>query len=446
MNFSGRFRRASLPSGSLLVGLDMLARAQFLEGLAGKQFNSVSAPAGSGKAAAQKVIIKLLQILDPAIDVTRGSVHKWVSDEGSSGLYRAAWLGANKILSRATAKPGDLWKGLPSGPAVKIDPKTWVRPFSSKKAGVGVSVEPEDILAANMIRYIPPAGTPKLSESEIENLAETASMDEKQEILESQESAIKEDALSEAANIGNFFWTAGKRYQPQKDRILSGDISVDDIGGSVAKYAANAAIDVTDKMKTEARKLARALRVQMLPGATEEGDFDLGELTPEGWSYIIQEVLADPMNDFSFKVFGWMQDDVEHADLSERERHIMKAYVDAVMDGRMTDLQSDRAFIEEYNRLFPYSSITPSYLSVVKNKYLGKGGEAIATRLRRDAPQWKLDAEDFLFLMNAQRGRGRFASQRRTAADRALRSTLIRLAHEQPALRPHLLPLLARKA
>lgn len=446
-------RTASLPTGTLLVGLDMLARAQFLEGLAGRAFNSVSAPAGSSKGAALKVIKKLLLILDPTINVDSPDLDKWTSTEGASGLYKAAWLGANKVLTRSTVKrPKELWKGTAPGAAVKIDPKTWSRPPSSKKAAdVGMALEPGDILTANMLRYIDPAGEPKLSEDELAEMADTASMEEKLEVLEGQEGAIKEEALAEAANSGNFFWMAGKKAQQQKDNILSGDVTIDRLGGIVARYAANSTANVVAKMATEARKFAEALRVQALPGADEDRvDFDLGELPPQGWGYIIQAVLADPTSDFSAQVFNWMKDDLQVTNLTDRQKMVMDAYFDAVIDGRLTDLKTDAGFVEDFNRRNPDAKTSPADLANIKSQYFGtatfsgaKGGNTpVVKRLMQDAPQWKLDAEDMLFLMNAQQGRGKFASQRRTAADRALRSTLIRLAHEQPALRPHLLPLL----
>jgi hypothetical protein len=469
-------KTASLPTGGLLIALDMFARAQFLEGLAGKTFNSVSAPAGRGRAAAKKVIEKLLLHLDPTINpadlepkqekavgkvpagigATGAKLQEWVSDQGSSGLYKAAWLGANKVLSRGGTKtPRSLWKPQAPGPV------TYLKGGPQKVASgdVGMSLEPGDILSANMLRFISPAEEPKLSEGELDEMSASASMEEKLEALESQEGAIKEEALSEAANSGNFFWMAGKSVQGKKDKILGGDISIDRLGGIVARYAANATANVVDKMATESRALARALSVQMLPGVDEERtDFDLGELTPTGWGYVIQAVLGDPDQNFSQEVFDWMRDDVKfHPTLNDKEKQVMTAYIEAVIDGRLSGFMStsgasagrgaDKGFVDDYNARNPDATVTPNYFGVVKLKYLGKDGVEVAKRLRDEAPEWKLNAEDQLFLMNAQQGRGRFAAQKRTAEEEVnLRSKLIRLAHANPAMRPHLLPLISRTA
>lgn len=441
-------KKASLPTGNVLTGLDMLARAQFLEGLAGKPFGSISSKAGGGRPVAKKVIGKLLLLLDPTLNpadlepkhekevekipagpgMTGSKLNEWVSDAGASGLYRSAWLGANRALARTR------------GPT-------------------GSGLEATDVLTANMLRFIDPSsGEPAMDEAALEEFAQSASMGEKQEVLENQEKALRDGVLEEAANMGNFFWMAGKKMQAAKAKILSEDIGIDRLGGIVARYAFNDASKLVEKLETESRALARALKLDMLPGANEErADFDLGELTPTGWGYVIQAVLGDPNSHFSQEVFDWMLDDVKfHPSLNDKEKQVMTAYVQAVIDGRLSGFMSaegasagrgaDRGFIEDYNRRNPDATITPNYFGVVKNKYLGKDGAEVAKRLHDEAPEWKLDAEDQLFLMNAQKGRGKFAAQKFAAEERALRSKIIRLAHQNPAMRPHLLPLLVRTA
>jgi len=442
---AGVKKQAGLPTGDMMIGLDALARAQFLEGLAGKAFNSVSAPAGRGKSAAGAVIKKILLILDPTLDVDSPDVRQWVSMEGSSGLYKAAWLGANKVLSRSGVKrPKELFKeNMPVAPVkyLKGGPRT-----PKTADAVGMEFEPEDVLSANMLQFIDPGDTPKMSEGEIEELA-SASMEEKMEALEGQESAIRAEALSEAAAAGNFFWTAGKSVQAKKEAILSGKISIDRLGGIVARYATNAALNVVKHANAEARALAKMMGLQAIPGTEDErAEFDLGTLSEDGWGYVIQAILADPSSDFAAQVFNWMKDDVKTSKLSDREQVIMEAYIDAVIDGRLSSLQSDAAFADDFKRSNPALTTSAADVGNIKSKYLGKGGAEVAKRLKQDAPQFLLDAEDTLFLMNAQKGRGRFASRGRTAAERALRSQVIRLAHQNPALRPHLLPLLKRSA
>lgn len=535
-------KRASLPTGNLLTGLDMLARAQFLEGLANKQFNTISVRAGASLSAAQATIKKLLIIIEPTLNPSdlevvsfgktasrnpnlgglnfskfkreyfgplkvdssdqmsawndfvnnfdgtldeyieanppssyegfSGPSYKpapttgvpesfqgarlgaWVDKEGSSGLYKAAWLGANRALSRSSglgARPR------PPAPGVRLDPRTrepiGVLPPSGrtpKRASVGLALEANDILSANMLRYIDPLAEEALmDEDTLEEVAQTASPEEVGEILDGQEKAIRDSALQQVAQEGNFFWMAGRKLRSSADQILRGEITIDDIGGIVARYAYNLTRGAVAAMETEAQNLYRAMKSEMMPGAGEDRlDFDLSSLSPTNWNYIIQEVLADPDHPFSQEVFNWMLDDVRfHPTLNDKEKRVMDMYVRSASRGILKDLDSgsgaDKGFLDAYNRQTPTEApITPGYFKNVKNKYLGTGGAEVSKRLREEAPSWKLDAEDFLFIMNAQKGRGKFARQTGDS-DASLRSGLIRLASENPSLRRHLLPLLA---
>ena len=143
-----------------------------------------------------------------------------------------------------------------------------------------------------------------------------------------------------------------------------------------------------------------------------------------------------------------MLDDVRfHPTLNDKEKRVMEMYVRSASRGILKGLDTgsgpDKGFLDAYNRQNPTEApISPGYFKLVKNKYLGTGGAEVSKRLREEAPSWKLEAEDFLFIMNAQQGRGKFARQTR-GSDASLRSRVIRLASENPSLRPHLLPLLA---
>lgn len=536
-------KRASLPTGSLLTGLDMLARAQFLEGLANKQFNSISARAGSSLSAAEDTIKRLLLIVEPTLNPadfavvgsgktasrnpnveglnfskfkreyfgplkvdssdemsawndfvnnfdgtldeyieanppssyeggSLGSRYKtvpttrepgsfqgarlsaWVDKEGSSGLYKAAWLGANRALSRSSGP-----RALPRAPlpGVRLDPRTRspIGPLppsgrTPKRASVGLALEANDILSANMLRYIDPqAEEAQMDEVTLEEVAQTATPEEANEIIVGQEKAIRDSALQQVAQEGNFFWMAGRKLRGSADRILRGEITIDDIGGIVARYAYNLTRSAVSVLETEAQKLYKAMKSEMLPGAGEDRlDFDLSSLSPTNWNYIIQEVLADPDHHFSQEVFNWMLDDVRfHPTLNDKEKRVMEMYVRSASRGILKGLDTgsgpDKGFLDAYNRQNPTEApISPGYFKLVKNKYLGTGGAEVSKRLREEAPSWKLEAEDFLFIMNAQQGRGKFARQTR-GSDASLRSRVIRLASENPSLRPHLLPLLA---
>ena len=86
---------ASLPSGSLLTHLDMLARAQFLEGMTGHPWGTVANRASSGGIPGlTRAISKMLLQVDPVMNPA-GST--WTV-KGSTGLFKAAWGAANAVV------------------------------------------------------------------------------------------------------------------------------------------------------------------------------------------------------------------------------------------------------------------------------------------------------------------------------------------------------------
>ncbi len=86
---------ASLPSGNLLSNLDMLARAQFLEGLVGHPWGTVANKAsGAGVRGLTRAVSRMLLEVDPLVDPAAST---W-TDVGSSGLFKSAWGAANSVV------------------------------------------------------------------------------------------------------------------------------------------------------------------------------------------------------------------------------------------------------------------------------------------------------------------------------------------------------------
>ena len=86
---------ASLPSGNLLSNLDMLARAQFLEGLVGHPWGTVANKAsGAGVRGLTRAVSRMLLEVDPMVDPAAST---W-TDVGSSGLFKSAWGAANSVV------------------------------------------------------------------------------------------------------------------------------------------------------------------------------------------------------------------------------------------------------------------------------------------------------------------------------------------------------------
>lgn len=415
---------ASLPTGSLLTMLDLLARAQFMEALSGKRFNTVSARAAGSKQRLSQAIGKMMMDIDPTFNPfpvettspdgksywTQPSA--WVNDEGSSGLYKAAWLGANRVFAK------------------------------TQSSSTGVPLEATDLLSANMVQSLEGRGEGVLSPDELAELMESGSDEHQKDIIQKQLEAINNLAIQDAAiGHGNFFFEAGKRFKPKADKIISGQIGIDDVGGAVALYAKNAAINAVKARNAELRIQDQALRQEMAPAEGEAGEFDLDTLTPIGWNFIIQEVLADPSHEFSKKLFGWMVDDLDMAVadglLTENEQVALRVYFEEMRLGRpIGDIAS---FVARLNATVTESGWKPVSRTNFQN-YLRKYMAVAGKRLAKNPPKFYTDASDYVFLINAQKGRGKFAS-----TDQELRSKVIRLAHAQPELRPYLLPLV-RKA
>ena len=404
---SGANKTASFPKGDILTGMDMLCRAQFLEGLAGVTFNTKSKAAGTNKAAAAGAIKNLLLTIDPTLNLKSAGAAQWTTSEGSTGLYKAAWLGANKGVKRT-------------------------------QGAIGTPLEASDVLSANMLRFID--NTPvveKMTPEELEAVAETAVDDaKKQNILDGQLKAALDFVLEEVATgYGNFFWMAGKSHMFHAESIVRGEVAIKQLESTVARYAMNLASQTMLKLRTEAKKLALALRIGELPGAGEDrANFDATSMNMSGWDGIVQRVLADPTHPFSVDFFNWLMNDVlAYADLTENETTIFRPYLEMVIDGNAPP--QDNTYAKSIGK-------SPAYFAEIKKKFLDEAFKLF----KRDPPDFLNDAENTIFLLNAQQGRGRFAGQATQSSGTKLLASLIRLAHANPELRPHLLPLLKEAA
>lgn len=85
---------ASLPSGSVLGLLELMAKAQFMEGLTGRMFNSlVTRAAKGGLRTLQKAIATMMTDVDPMIDPSSSA---WLNT--GTSMYKAAWNAANPVV------------------------------------------------------------------------------------------------------------------------------------------------------------------------------------------------------------------------------------------------------------------------------------------------------------------------------------------------------------
>ena len=300
--FTQRF--ASLPTGSLMSMLDLLSRAQFLEGLAGVQFNTVSARGSSSKDGLRRTIAMLLQKIDPTVNP---STSVWTAD-GSSGLYKSAWLGANRVLA------------------------------STQSSATGNPLEATDLLSANLLQKL--EALPKSDGSP-----------------EGNANAI---ALEESMEGGNFFYEAGRRFRPKKVEVAQGLIDMDKVGSAVALYAKNSALNVLARRNTEMKAQQDALAADMLPSGDESGDFDLHSINPLGWESVVQSVLENPNHPFAQEFIGWLQSDVMGS-LTMNEKAVFQPYLELAISQRLP------AFDSEYAKSIGKN---PAYFAEVKKKFI----------------------------------------------------------------------------
>ena len=458
---------ASLPSGNLLTMMDLLARAQFMEGLAKIPFHTLSAKGATSKAGLIKVIGLLMQKIDPTVDPSKSI---WAAD-GSTGLYKSAWLGANRIFAKTQGGNSP-----------------------------GVPLEATDLLNDNMLLKIEAVDYDKLSPKHREWFSKEVglSQGEARAKLISDELSALGDVVNQMAieeeGSGNFFWEAGKRFRPKALAVVRGEVPVDDVGGAVAMYAKNAAINVMAKRQTEMSKQMKALRAEMMPGEEEVGDFDLSSMGMSGWDAVVQAVLNDPHHPFSQDFLGWLVNDVMETALTDNEKAVFRPYLDMVID---MNVPTDSAYAKSIGKSQPY-------FAQVKKKFL----DAAFAAFKKNPPDFLNEASNALYLMDVAKGRIRAASDKqaaygdpywmvakfpgvdskgrpvrkgdkvfyyprtkvmltgpeaeqasrdfdaakadedgfRAASDKNLRAGLIRLAHAKPEFRPHILPLLKSAA
>jgi hypothetical protein len=141
-------------------------------------------------------------------------------------------------------------------------------------------------------------------------------------------------------------------------------------------------------------------------------------------------------------MIDWITDDINLAimegTLDEDEGAVIRVYIDDFVRSNAGMMESASGFVRYFNQTNLLGlEISPQKFDYLWKKYLKR----VHKRLSDDPPKWFTDLSDVVFLDAAQRGRGKFA-RNKAAAERKLRNRLIRLAHTNPALRPHLLPLL----
>lgn len=317
---------------------DALARAQFLEGVLGKPFNSVS-----GRGSPMSAIAKLLMELygDPTMDVSS-----------------SPWMARN------TSAYDNIVRGLDS----------MVRDKGGKTG--------EEILQSSTLSGL-------------------------------------------ASGKGNFFYQAGQKFSPDSIKA-DPDRALDDMKGRTLAYAKRRAIDVIRKEKSRDK------------GEEGFGAPGLVENTSEPTLTTLKEVeelaLIDPNSAFAREYREWVNgiaDKVLTPVMSER----VKGFSDLILEGTKI---SDTEYADQIGILRPsFARARDAWADAVRKTF---NQAASSGRF----PKFIEDAQNAIALANEHRRKAarKIMARNLTAAERDLRSKVIRLAHQNPSLRPHLLPLL----
>lgn len=362
---------ASLPSGSVLGYLEVMAKAQFLEGMTGHVFNTVvGRSAKGGLRALQGAIAKMMLEVDPMSDPTKSP---WVRT--GSSMYKTAWFAAQSVT----------------------------KPYA---------LEASDVLAEDMVRALGGG-----------------------------------DAVEDGASPrGSLFWLAGKAFRDKGADIVSGAIEINDLLGRVKAYAKNLAINFVKHKKVQDKADANAVAEGMLPGVIqtesgeqyEQGDFDADTMSMGSWGSIIAAVLANPREPISQEVFDWLREWVdETARLTDLEKRIVGTY--------LTELATSGTSTSS-TQLAADFGVSKGFISQLMSPETGRFPTLVAQVLKSERPSFLDDLDNIRELAALARGGGgawKAASANKVAAaEKALRSKLIRLASEKPELRPVLLPLI----
>jgi hypothetical protein len=341
-------RLASIKFGMALAALqrikkagasdDMLARAQFLEGVLGKPFNSLS-----GRNPTRAIAQMLTELYgDPTMDVKHSP---WMKP--NTGVYDTVVRGIDAML-----------RG---------------------KGGTGEEV---------------------LQESFVNGLS---------------------------SGKGNFFYQAGTHFTPEAVKS-DPEKALGDVAGRVVSYARKRGIDVIRSEKSRGKR-------QESWGASGM-EADESELAFSSLADLEQTAMEDPNSAFGRGYAEWVHDTAIPAALTKHEGDAFRPFFDEVVKGTHI---SDTEYADSIGMSRPQ-------FGAIKGKFK-KWMEANFKRMSDTGqyPKFIADAQEALALANAFRrkaARKNIMARNITAAERDLRNKVIRLAHQRPELRPHLLPLL----
>lgn len=227
---------------------------------------------------------------------------------------------------------------------------------------------------------------------------------------------VLQENMARADHKGSVFWTVGKltaHSGSMADKLRAGLYTPVDASVLAKRLVKNL---VQDQVRMEINRT----RLE------EEQSGDMAEIVhgpqnePEDWRSIVEMVFADPGQPGAEAFLKWLRDEAA----GWGSPPLVDWLTNAIESGDAQDKEVAAAH-----------GITPGRVSQMKSEFIAHVTNELASG-EVDAANALSDAA---FLRNLARGRIRGD---KVGSAAVLRTRLIRLAHEQPELRAHLLPLL----
>jgi hypothetical protein len=240
---------------------------------------------------------------------------------------------------------------------------------------------------------------------------------------------ILQEDMARTDPLGSVFFSAGKqvmRSPAHADLVLTGKYFPSDAQVLARRFVARHAIDALREIQRH-ESLLNKKQDLIVQNTTQD-------LNPDEWRMVIDRLLGDPEHPLSKEFFVWVRDYASKLGNSVRDDNpVLVAYIDNILnDEGKTSQQIAAEF-----------GVAPSTLTFEKNKFFAHLADVLAHPAAKRVPAILNILSDLDFLTNLQRGTVR--GDKVGSEDEALRKSVIRLAHINPKLRAHLLPLLSNR-
>ena len=222
--------------------------------------------------------------------------------------------------------------------------------------------------------------------------------------------------------IGSVFYAAGVGIRSRKNAALvAGEVLPKEATNLARRFMVNHALDALRNGRK--RKVLLNDRAEDIATNSMSGNPD-----PGGWLNVIEGLLQNPADPLAGEFFDWVR-----GLAASTGKPALVGYLERVLAG-------DTTMSKDMARDLGVSEVT---LSTLKSKFFATVAKKVSDMDldSSNTPQVLRDLANRAELAGLTKTHGTTYRSRELQA--GLRTRLIRLAHANPALRPHLLPLLA---